>query len=168
MFTEGNVIFHPNHGAGTLTEIRDYNLESGERSYYVITLIQKESTLLIPVDKAEEIGLRFAEDDPEAVIDEVLSREPDELPQNNRSRESQIAGKFESGELEPIAEALRDLAFYAENGRLIKVDRENRMKAQKLIASEVAARNGVKLETALRNLNESVRQSIVTEEAAEA
>jgi CarD family transcriptional regulator len=58
MFDIGDKVVHPNHGAGQVTGIKEQDLLEQYHRYYVIDLTVDDRTLMIPVSKAEEIGLR--------------------------------------------------------------------------------------------------------------
>jgi len=58
MFDIGDKVVHPTHGAGQVTGIKKQDLLEQYHRYYVIELAVDDRTLMIPVNKAEEIGLR--------------------------------------------------------------------------------------------------------------
>lgn len=54
----GDTVLHPRYGVGTIDSIEE-RLEDGEtRDYYVIPKPSISSTILVPVDTADELGLR--------------------------------------------------------------------------------------------------------------
>lgn len=141
MFGKGSSIVHPNHGAGRVVDISSMDLSGAARRYYHIELIDGSGMLMIPVDYAEQAGLRPVMD-ADTILD-VLGTEPKALNANYRLRQARIAQKIDSGDPIKIAEALRDLFWHGELKKLSSGDARLKARASLLLASELAAQRGL-------------------------
>lgn len=160
MFKKGDAILHPQHGAGTLTKIKRVKVEGVERRYYCINLTSDWGTLMIPVEKADESGLRELTGDM-TTIEGVLESEPQELSKDYRLRQSRVAEKIHSGDTSQVAQALRDLAWRAKTSKLSLRDEQLRDKAQALLSSLLALQPDVQdIDAAGRQLNAFVNRAM--------
>ena len=69
MYTVGEKVVHPMHGAGVIAEITEERLSGALARYYVFTAPLSGLTLKIPVDNSGAVGLRQP---PAALRDAVL------------------------------------------------------------------------------------------------
>ena len=58
MYTVGEKVVHPMHGAGVIAEITEERLSGALARYYVFTAPLSGLTLKIPVDNSGAVGLR--------------------------------------------------------------------------------------------------------------
>ena len=58
MFRKGDTVVHPEHGAAVIEELRDREFLGEKRKYLVLRVVYGDLTLMVPVDSAEEVGLR--------------------------------------------------------------------------------------------------------------
>ena len=54
----GDMIVHPLHGAGSISEIENKRINGKSRSYYVLVIPRGEMRVMIPTDTCEQIGIR--------------------------------------------------------------------------------------------------------------
>jgi CarD family transcriptional regulator len=135
-FEEGDPIVHPHHGGGEIVEIRRWAIADQERNYYCIELVNEDSTLMIPVAKAAEMGLRAAIHDL-APIEAILAAAPAALDNDYRKRQSTVAGKIKDGHAESLAEVIRDLAWREQSGDCTGRDLKLKAQAEDLLVSEI-------------------------------
>ena len=57
MFNVGDKIVYPMHGAGTIDSIEEKNILGEKHNYYIIKM-PGEVKVMVPTDKAEEVGVR--------------------------------------------------------------------------------------------------------------
>ena len=57
MFNIGDQIVYPMHGAGTIDSIEEKDILGKKQSYYILKM-PGEVKVMVPVDKAEEVGVR--------------------------------------------------------------------------------------------------------------
>jgi CarD family transcriptional regulator len=71
MFRVGDLIFYPMHGAGLIEAIEEKEILGERKLYYILNIPLKNVQIMIPVDKAEECGMRRVVT-PE-ILEEVLN-----------------------------------------------------------------------------------------------
>jgi CarD family transcriptional regulator len=165
MFRKGSQVAHPTHGAGIVIDVREITVAGSVRRYYHIDLANGNGMLMLPVEQAEEAGLRPVAD-PDLILD-VLADDPQELSDNYRTRQTRAARKINSGDVKKVAEALRDLAWRGRTGSLSSGDANLKSKAQKLLASELAVQQEVEdVERATERLSKTLRRKQKARKAA--
>ena len=158
-FEEGDPIVHPSHGAGRLLSIQTWAVGGVERNYYNIELINEHGTLMIPVEQAEEAGLRLAISGEDA-IRKVLRKAPQELPGDHRKRQSDISDKIHSGKAVKVAEALRDLAYRERIDGLTERDSKLKSEAEDLLIGELTLMAHHDRDSAATRLYEIVQEAM--------
>jgi CarD family transcriptional regulator len=117
--------------------------------------------LLVPVDKADEIGLKAAPfgEDVEEVFS-VLSGDPELLPANSKERAAVIDRALRTGKPLRLARAFRDLAWRGHRDRLLAVDGRQLKRVRLFLGGEVARARGIGLEEAERLIERTVEGSL--------
>ena len=159
MFKKGDLILHPQHGAGTVTSIRTCKVGGVRRRYYSIKLVNASGTLMIPVDQAETTGLRQLDDDVDRIVS-VLREEPEKLAADHRKRQARLTAKIHSGDPKLMAQALRDLVWRETDEKLSMGDEQLRNMAQALLAGILALQSDLSFAAADHSLRGSVQQAI--------
>ena len=157
MFDIGDKVVHPAHGAGLVKGIKKQDLLEQYRRYYVIDLTIDDRTLMIPVSKAEEIGLRSISQ--EAALSQVwhiLSVAAKTLPDDHKRRQECIQEKLKTGDAIKVAEVIRDLSALKREDHLTSFDTKLLEKAQQFLACEVALVEGVQISEAERMISETL------------
>ena len=77
MYSIGDKIVYPMHGAGIIDRIEEKTILGQDRQYYVLRVSSNDMKVMIPVDKCEEVGIRsiIAEKEVDTVM-EVLAASP--------------------------------------------------------------------------------------------
>lgn len=58
MFKIGDKVFYPYHGAGQITSIEEREILGEKKVYYIIRFSLTETTVMLPADNVENMGLR--------------------------------------------------------------------------------------------------------------
>ena len=87
----GDRVLHPRYGIGVIDGIETRVQDGEERAYYVIPKPALSSTIFVPIDSADEVGLR-----------------PVSSPDTLRKALSILAGELEDS---PISSGLRNLSW---------------------------------------------------------
>jgi len=119
MLDPGDLIFHPKHGFGTISGLtrRDplHPIREGvseaisdqEQDYYDIQLMDG-GTLLVPVSRAERVGLRSLTNGVDAVT--ICLRSPAQnLPEDSRKRAAELWARGQIAEPTALAATVRDM-----------------------------------------------------------
>lgn len=141
MFEVGDAVVHPTHGAGVVEEINERTQRGKRQEYYTIRLLSQTRThVMLPVQKAENIGVRKAI--ARSRLDElwaVLEGEGQSLPDNNKTRYRLLHEKI--GTMDPlkVAEVVRDMVWRRREKPLKVRGKQIYRKALRFLISEVAA-----------------------------
>ncbi len=161
MFNVGDKVIHPAYGAGTIVTIEEKQIGDQQRTYYVIELLTQTGTLMVPVTRAEELGLRPPVGHTDQVL-QVLTSQPTPLSNDHRERQELISTDLRSGDVLKISEAIRDLAHRERADKLTEADMKLFRQAQEFLAGELALSQDIdveaaqrQVETVLESLNES-------------
>lgn len=160
MFEVGDGVIHPVHGAGIITDISHHRLSGEADKYYVIEMLASDLRVMVPVDRAEKIGLCEAPGRAEAnEILSVLSSPAEPLPQDYRERQRLLASVLGSAGVLRKAEVFRDLAWRERRkGRLSRKETELFRRLKRLVGGEVALAEDVEFDEATELIEETVER----------
>jgi CarD family transcriptional regulator len=158
VFSVGDKVIHPSYGAGTVLDINDKRIAEEECAYYVIELLGQAGTLMVPVSRADELGLRSPVERADHVLT-VLASKPDQLSNDHRERQELIGIDIRSGDVLRISEAVRDLAYRERADKLTEADLKLYRRAQDFLAGELALCQDVDVDTAREQVT-SVLESL--------
>ncbi len=113
MFKIGDKIVYPMHGAGTIEAIEEKEMMGASKDYYIIKMPIGEMKLMVPTDKAENIGVREVVE--ENICDKVFGvlqkpKEPYVHDTNWSKRYNANVEKIKSGDILEVAEVVRELS----------------------------------------------------------
>ena len=161
MFDIGDKVVHPTYGAGLVKGIKEQDLLEQYQRYYVIDLTVDDRTLMIPVSKAEEIGLRSISK--KAVLSKVwhtLDATAKTLPDDYKERQERIQEKLKTGDAIRVAEVIRDLSALKREDHLTSFDAKLFERAQQFLACEVALVEGMQVSEAERMISETLDNEV--------
>jgi CarD family transcriptional regulator, regulator of rRNA transcription len=138
-FQAGDKVIYPNHGLGVIERIEDKTILGTTCGFYHLRILANDTTVLVPVANADEVGLRRAICDEE--VDRLFGRLGDgkiDDHQNWKGRFKDNSDKMRSGSIFDMADVLKSLAFLSRSKSLSF--REKRMldRARALIVTEVS------------------------------
>ncbi|NIV28138.1 MAG: hypothetical protein GWN58_01125 [Anaerolineae bacterium] len=163
MFEAGDAIVHPVRGVGVVERIEKRQWHGSSDLYYRIRLLSEQTTsLMVPVNAAETLGLRRAIPPSKLKhVWRVLCADPGMLPDNHKRRYELLKGKLRGGDILQVAEVVRDTAWRQEQeGRLTTVGKRLYKKGIGLLAGEIAAAQGVDLAAAEIEVRERLKERI--------
>ncbi len=139
VFREGDKVSYPHHGAAIVVERADRMVFGERRAYLTLRLRHGDLTLMVPVDRTGQVGLR-----PVATkrqIDEVLHllrTAAGSMPTLWHLRHRANLAKVTSGDILQVAEVVRDLDGMSRRTGLSYGERRMLFKARELLVSELA------------------------------
>lgn len=137
MFNVGDKIVYPMHGAGTIDAIENKNILGEEQSYYVIKM-PGEVKVMVPTEKAEQIGVRSVINKEEASkVIAVLEHNETEMSQNWNKRYRDNMDKMKSGDIYEVADVVRNLAFKQKEKGLSTGEKKMLNNAKQILVSEL-------------------------------
>ena len=138
-FEVGDKVIYPNHGLGVVQGIETKTILGTTCGFYHLRMVANETTVLVPVDNVDGVGLRRAIGDDE--IDRLFTLLGDgkiDNHQNWKGRFKDNSDKMRSGSIYDMADVLKSLTFLSKSKSLSF--REKRMldRAKALIISEIS------------------------------
>lgn len=138
MFNVGDKVVYPMHGAGIIEAIEEKEILGETRKYYVMRISNGEMKVMVPIDNAEESGLREVID--EAQIQDVLSvlqdREIHTSSNWNRRYRAHLE-KIKTGDILEVAEVVRNLSLREREKGLSAGERKMLDSARQILISEL-------------------------------
>ncbi|MBS1253371.1 MAG: RNA polymerase-binding transcription factor CarD [Anaerolineales bacterium] len=160
MFEVEDKVVHPAHGAGVIAGIEEKELLDEYSQYYIIQLTATEMKLMIPVETADEIGLRpVAKPAQVRTIYETLRAKPRDLVNDFKKRQSILTAQLKSGEILEVSEVVRDLFWRNEDSPLSPTESRQLEGAQEQLAGELSLAEDVDVEESLVRVNDTLRES---------
>ena len=138
-FQVGDKVIYPNHGLGVVQGIETKTILGTTCGFYHLRMVANETTVLVPVDNVDGVGLRRAINDEE--IDRLFSLLGDgkiDNHQNWKGRFKDNSDRMRTGSIYDVVEVLKSLTFLARSKNLSF--REKRMldRAKFLVISEIS------------------------------
>ena len=60
MFTIGDKVAYPMHGAGVIEGIEEQTILGTPRRYYVLRLSHSDMKVMVPVENSQQVGVRYS------------------------------------------------------------------------------------------------------------
>ncbi len=156
MFKIGDKAVYPAHGVGVIEDIKAKVISGTRRTFYVLRILEKEMTIMIPTDNAQNVGLREVIDkkDVSKVFRILTDRKAEIDCQTWNRRYREYMEKIKSGSVYELAEVLRDL-FHLKNDKDLSFgERQMLDLAQNLLVKELSvAKNMAEEKVRLRLQN---------------
>ena len=137
MFNVGDKIVYPLHGAGTIDSIEEKNI-LGENQFYYVIRMPGEVKVMVPTDRAEQIGVRnvIGKEEAEKVIS-ILGEDETEMSQNWNKRYRDNMEKMKSGSVYEVADVVRNLSFKQKEKGLSTGEKKMLSNAKQILVSEL-------------------------------
>ena len=138
-FKAGDRVVYPHHGAAIIEKKETKEVFGEKTEYLVLRMAHGEMTLSVPVDKAEEVGMRWpiSGEDVEDLF-EVLQRRDVREPANWSRRFKNHQEKLKSGDVYQVAEVVRNLALRDREKGLSAGEKTLYNKARSVLVSELS------------------------------
>ncbi len=156
VFSEGDYVVYPNHGAGCVAAIEEKNILGENRRYYVIYIPEAGLTLSIPADGQSDLRPCSDEESVSAALT-ALRSEVSEMPSNWNHRLKHNREKIRDGEIVQVSEVVRNLSAYGSGHGLSTGERNMLLKARRILVSEIALVKKIDTEEAESLVGEALR-----------
>jgi CarD family transcriptional regulator len=137
-FECGDSVVYPHHGAGKVLKKEAKVLLGQERVYLTIKILHNDMTVMVPSEKAAQVGLRRVID--EETVEKVLAVLRDdisEMPKNWNRRFKHNRDKIKTGDIYELSEVVRNLAIREHEKGLSTGEKQMFTRAKKILASEL-------------------------------
>jgi CarD family transcriptional regulator len=157
MFKVGEAVVHPAHGAGYIKSIEKRVVGGKEIQYYKIAMISGSlEFVMVPIDKAEELGIRriYTSEKIDALISTLKEEMEEKVEYDNWNQfYRENFARMTSGNLEEVIKLFKTLKTLSKYKKLGVRDSEMLRKARKIIISEIVAAKSISPQEAAKYLN---------------
>jgi CarD family transcriptional regulator len=149
-FDVGDRVVYPHHGAAVIVRREKRKVNDTNTEYLVLEMAHGELTLAVPVDKADEVGMRppIGKEEVEDLF-ELLGKKDIREPANWSRRFKNHQEKLKSGDVYQVAEVVRNLALRDQAKGLSAGEKSMFVKARSVLVSELSFALDVSEEDAL-------------------
>ncbi len=138
-FQENQEVVYPLQGVGKVTSIEEREFQNKKLLYYIIYLEVTDMTVMVPVDKAEELGIRAIVEKKEAEKAlTLISQEYEPVPADWKLRYQMNLDLLKQGSVTDIATVVRTLYHRSKIKELPILERKLFDNALKLLVDEVS------------------------------
>ena len=142
-FEVGDKVIYPNHGLGIVEKIEEKTILGTTCGFYSLRMTSSDTTVLVPLDNVDDVGLRHAIADSEVKrLFTRLGNGKIDNHQNWKGRFKDNSDKMRTGSIRDVIDVLKSLNFLSKSKNLSF--REKRMldRAKFLVISEISEVTG--------------------------
>lgn len=140
MFKKGDKISYPMHGAGFIEDIEERDFLDEKKRYYVLRFSDGDIKVHVPVDNAENAGLRniISTTECHEVMESFKSFEDIEESTNWNRRNRENLEKMKSGDVYEIASVIKSLLKRETQKSLSSSEKKLLGTSMQILVSELA------------------------------
>ena len=138
-FEVGDKVIYPNHGLGVVERIEEKTILGTTCGFYALRMSSSETTVFVPTDNVDDVGLRRAVGDHEVKkLFTLLGNGKIENHQNWKGRFKDNSDKMRTGSLYDVIDVLKNLNHLSQSKNLSF--REKRMldRSKFLVVTEIS------------------------------
>ena len=156
-FKVGDRVVYPHHGAAVIKKKETRVVNDEKVDYFVLQMAHGDLTLSVPVNKADEVGMRppISVEDVEDVL-RLLGKRDVREPSNWSRRFKNHQEKLKSGDVYQVAEVVRNLALRESARGLSAGEKSMLERARGILVSELSFALNVSEEEALDRLGNAL------------
>jgi len=136
----GDQVVYPQHGVATIQKIEDKDVLGEVQSYLVLELDEGDLTLMVPATSVEEVGIRnlIGKDQVEEVLRILRKGRITDGADNWSRRFKANSEKLKSGDIQQVAEVVRNLSIRDRQKGLSTGERRMLNRARRILSGEIA------------------------------
>ncbi len=144
MFSVGDKVVYPMHGAGVIEAIEEREVLGQKQQYYIMRLPVGDMKVMIPTNSVGTVGLRqvIGETEVDKVF-EVLRSAKTKMSTNWNRRYRANLEKIKSGNIYEVAEVVRNLVLRDREKGLSTGERKMLDSARQILVSELVLAKGI-------------------------
>lgn len=160
MFLKGDKVVYPQHGAALVEKLVEREVFGKRRTYLQLHIPSGDLTIMVPVDSAEQVGLRgvVSRKDLGPVFD-LLRGDEGLMPLLWSQRYKANLAKLVSGDIYQGAEVIRDLSLRERRTGVSAAEKRMLAKARQFLISELTLAFDSTEENARAMLDEALEGS---------
>jgi CarD family transcriptional regulator len=158
-FNVNDKVVYPHHGAAVIVKKEKQPVDGKRVDYFVLEVATDQLIVRVPVDRAEELGVRPVISKNQArKVFAVFKDEPQEAGSNWSRWYKVLTEKINSGDIYQVAEVVRDLTSAQEAKGISPALKRMLSKAHLILNSELRFSLDVGEEEATRRINRALRK----------
>lgn len=143
VFRPGDRICYPMHGVGVVEAIEERSVLGKEAQYYVLRFVAGKMTALVPVDTADQVGLRAIIPTKECdCVIKYLKETPCPESDNWNQRYRDNYAKLRGGNIYDVADVVKCLKKRDSGKGLSAGERKMLLTAQQVLLAELSTASG--------------------------
>ena len=155
VFKVDQKVVYPSQGVGIVKSIEQKKFKGSKIPYYVIYIETTDMTIMVPVDKAKELGIRSTVSKEEALKAlDLIGQEFEPCPSDWKLRYQMNLAYLKKGSIKDIACIVRSLYHRSRVKELPILEKKLFDSAQKLLEDELS----ISLKKTKKELEEMIRQ----------
>ncbi len=154
MFSIGDKVVYPMHGAGIIEAIEEKEILGDKKKYYVMNMPIGDIKVMIPLDNVEQVGLRDVI--AKSAVNQVIAvlQSADEACNDNWNRRYRAnMDKIKSGNVFSVAEVVRSLLIRERDKGLSSGERKMLESAKQILISELLMVQGIDCNEIISNMD---------------
>ncbi len=162
MFSIGDKVVYPMHGAGTIESIEEKEMFGDTAEYYIIKMPVGDMKLMVPTETATDIGVREVSNASVAPsVFAVLEKPKAEyIYENNWSRRYKSnVDKIKTGDILEVADVVRDLSHRHMERGLSTAEKKMLTSAKEILISELMLAQGMDHTEVDKEIEEKIKFS---------
>ena len=138
VFSIGDKVVYPMHGAGIIEEIQEKKILGESRNYYILKVPFGDMKIMVPVDQSVEVGIRNIVS-PEQLIEVkvTLGQASTKMSDNWNRRYRDNMDKLKTGDIQSVAEVVRNLMRTDKEKKLSAGEKKMLSNAKQILISEI-------------------------------
>lgn len=162
MFSIGDKVVYPMHGAGTIESIEEKEMFGEASNYYIIKMPIGDMKLMVPTESAEDIGVREVSNmNITQDVFAILEKPKEEyVYENNWSRRYKVnIEKIKSGDIKELADVVRDLSHRHMERGLSTAEKKMLTQSKEILISELILSEGLDHQTIDTQIEDKIKFS---------
>jgi len=161
MFSVGDKIVYPMHGAGVIESIEEREILGKKQNYYVMKMPVGDMKVMIPTHNVEDIGIREVIESCDVdKVYKILQDQSVNVTNNWNKRYRENMSKIKSGNIYEVADVVRILMKRDREKGLSTGERKMLNSARQILVSELVLAENAEPETVENTINNFLRRSI--------
>ncbi len=161
MYEVGAKVVYPVHGVGIINSIEDKTVLGEKRSYYIIKLAISDMTVMIPINKSEQLGLRLVVSDRDVhKALKLIKSEVTAMDEDWKTRYQHNFEKIKSGSILDVAEVVRNLFHRNKIKELSIMEKKLYENAYRLLIDEIAYVKDIEKEEVQNIVSEKLERNV--------
>jgi CarD family transcriptional regulator len=157
MFSVGDKVVYPMHGAGIIEAVEEREILGQRKQYYIMRLPIGDMKVMIPVDGVDGVGLRQVVGPTELEeVFRILGAERTKMSTNWNRRYRANAEKLKTGDINEVAEVVRNLTLRDKEKGLSTGERKMLDNARQILVSELVLAEDIPEAEAHQRLEEAI------------